>query len=85
MSEAAWDRFNPQQRQFPDPRDAIRSETFVSRVLDRIKQGNGGWAIVIVGAYHASGSIPESMRSRLTEAGIECKAYWIRPNGPVSA
>lgn len=85
LNEAAWDRFNPQPLQFPDPGDVPRSETFACQVLDSIKRGSGGWAIVVVGAYHASGSIPESMRSRLTDAGIECKVYLIKPNGPVPA
>lgn len=85
MSEAAWDHFDPQRRQFPDPADAVRSQTFACRVLGRIKRGSGRWAIAVVGAYHASASIPESMRSRLTAAAIECKAHLIKPNGPVPA
>lgn len=81
MSNAALGRnFERQSSQAPEPRDA----KFASLVLDKINQGSGGWAIVIVGANHATG-IPESMRSRLTDAGIECRVDWIKPNGPVPA
>ena len=83
LSKAAWDLFDPQRAQFPDRGDALRSKNFACRVLDRINQGSLGWAIVVVGAYHASVSIPESMRSRLADARIECKVDWIKPNGPV--
>lgn len=85
LSEAAWDQFNPQRLEFPDPRDAVRSQTFASRLIERIERVSGGWAIVVVGAYHASGSIPESMRCRLTAAHVKRKAFWIKPNGPVPA
>lgn len=85
LSQTSWNLFDGQRRQFPNPTDALRSEIFARRVLDRIKQESEGWAIVIVGAYHASGSILESTRPRLTDGGIECKVDWIKPNGPAPA
>ena len=80
LSEAAWETFERQGAQASCPRD----EQFARLVLEKIEQVSGGWAVVIVGANHASNN-EGRMRYRLAAAGIECKACWIKPNGPVPA
>ena len=80
LSEAAWETFERQPPEASDPRD----EKFACLVLEKIGQVSGGWAVVIVGANHASNN-EGRMRYRLAAAGIECKACWIKPNGPVPA
>ena len=80
MSEAAWETFERQGAQASCPRD----EKFARLVLEKIEQVSGGWAIVIVGANHATPT-PGSMRSRLTAPGIDCEVDLIKPNGPVPA
>ena len=80
LSEAPWEYFEKRGLRVPDPRD----EKFARLVLEEIAQVSGSWAIVVVGAKHATG-IPGSMRSRLTDAGIECKIDLLKPNRPVPA
>lgn len=90
LSEAAWAEFKSYENRIskglqievPDPEQ--RDKKFACLVREKIDQVSGGWAIVIVGANHASNNVGR-MRYRLTAAGIKCKVDLIKTNGPVPA
>ena len=52
--------------------DQDRSETFATRIRDRVREVKGSWAIVITGEAHASNSVHGSMRQLLEAAGANC-------------
>ncbi|MBI2294359.1 MAG: hypothetical protein HYU73_29260 [Betaproteobacteria bacterium] len=54
------------------PRINDRDRNFCTRILDRIREVNGYWAIVITGKAHADKSVRGSMRHLLEAAGVNC-------------
>jgi hypothetical protein len=74
MSLNAWDASTP-PKNGGDERDII----FTNIINSRIKKAKLEWAIVIVGANHASLS-EGCMALRLREQGIVCLPEELRPN-----
>ena len=73
MSLKAWQLSEPLETEGID-RDII----FVDNIMPQIKRAKSDWAIVIVGANHASLS-PGCMVSRLSEQGSICLPEELRP------
>lgn len=74
MSLKSWSACNP-----PEPGGTDRDIIFSDKIMSQIEHANSGWAIVIVGANHAS-LFPGCMTSRLSEQGIICLPEELRPN-----
>lgn len=73
MSKVSWAQANQTQSGGTN-RDAMFAET----ILKQMNEAQSGWAIVIVGARHASRS-PGTMLTRLIDAGISCEVTVLRP------
>jgi hypothetical protein len=72
LSQQAWESANA-------PTEGNdRDRKFASLVLQEIEDAGGDWAIVIVGATHASDR-PGRMRRLLEEAGHTCEVTMLRP------
>ena len=74
MSLQAWQTSEPPVTE-GTPRDII----FSDKIMSQIKHAKSDWAIVIVGANHASLS-PGCMASLLREHGCICLTEELRPN-----
>ncbi len=85
LSEATWEHF---AKLGTLPAEA-RDEDLARVILDRLgREEQAGestserWAVVVVGANHARNE-PGTMRWRLVEAGVTCRAVSIETHGPV--
>jgi len=74
MSRRAWQTSEP-----PETGGTERDIIFSGKIMSQIKHAKSDWAIVIVGANHASLS-PGCMASHLSERGIICLPEELRPN-----
>ena len=71
LSRKTW---SPTSDEGPEPRD----EEFARLVNERVNQQDGNWAIVVVGARHASNH-KGRMRRRLEDSGIPCTVDILDP------
>lgn len=65
LGERSWQVAQPSN-------DTQRCEIFARRIIETASEVSSDWAIIVVGASHVT-TEPNSMRSRLEDAGFDCE------------
>jgi len=71
--------FSRIQRSNPDPEPINRDAIWSERIIQRVAEGEGDWAIIVVGANHIA-DCPGTLLNRLEKEGFDCEPHVLRPS-----